>query len=269
MDTGIAVPGGEEFVRSYAEWVGKPLVIKRSGDAYRTFVLGDEAWWRRKRDIAPDLSVDQFKRLDQKRFGQREGVVKVGPARGLDLGRSPWGFPGIGMHGETYDRLKGRLIEDLLRETKQGHHRRSTMLLISGIRRAESRQRRKYNPFTERGSAKWVNPLIDWTNGEMRVYREEHGVPESDVAALLHRSGECNCAAKGSWWEERSLIKALWPLWFAGTIESLEREAERLGIRYCRWGGFDLNGVRAGSVSAKQPGPACDNCQQFKLEAIA
>lgn len=111
------------------------------------------------------------------------------------------------------------------------------IMLLSGTRRQESarRMRTQANRYRCRGAQLWVNPLLDWTNDQMRRYREEHELPQSDVAALLHRSGECNCgcfAEPG----EREMLKSLWPEWFEETIGSLEREALEMGLGACRWG---------------------------------
>lgn len=266
IDTGIALPGVEEFVRGYAAWLGKQLVVKRSGDAYRTLVLGDARWWERYRAEGAGLDLEEFRAQDKRRHGQFEGTVR---SSGYRLGYYPWGFPGVGGHGKAYARLKERRLEELVAESKLGHPRTAKVLLLSGVRRAESRRRSRYQPLTERGSGKYVNPLIDWSSARMARYRGEQRLPRSDVAALLHRSGECNCAARGNWWEERDLIKTFWPQWFAETIEALEGEAQELGVRWCRWGGFDLEGNRAGEVSADAPGPLCASCvgEQMALAA--
>jgi 3'-phosphoadenosine 5'-phosphosulfate sulfotransferase (PAPS reductase)/FAD synthetase len=266
IDTGIAIPGVESFVRGYAERLGKELIVKRSGDAYRTLVLGDERWWQRYRSEGAGLTLEQFRARDRARHAQSEGTVR---ASGHRLGYYPWGFPGIGGHGKAYARLKERRLEELIADTKLGYPRSTSVMLLSGVRRAESARRSRYQPFTERGAGKYVNPLIDWTSAQMARYRVERELPRSDVAALLHRSGECNCAARGSWWEERALIKALWPVWFARTIEALEAEAEALGIRWCRWGGFDLQGNRAGEQSAESPGPLCASCVSEQMALAA
>jgi 3'-phosphoadenosine 5'-phosphosulfate sulfotransferase (PAPS reductase)/FAD synthetase len=266
IDTGIAIPGVETFVREYAEWLGKELIVKRSGDAYRTLVLGDERWWRRYRVEGKGLSLEGFRARDRARHGQSEGSVR---ATGYRLGYYPWGFPGIGGHGKAYARLKERRLEELIAQAKEGHPRSAAVMLLSGVRRAESARRSRYQPLTERGAGKYVNPLIDWSAAQMARYRAEQGLPRSDVAALLHRSGECNCAARGSWWEERALIAALWPAWFARTIEALEAEAEELGIRWCRWGGFDLQGNRAGAEGPEEPGPLCASCVSEQIALAA
>jgi 3'-phosphoadenosine 5'-phosphosulfate sulfotransferase (PAPS reductase)/FAD synthetase len=169
-------------------------------------------------------------------------------------GRVPFGFPGPAQHARAYTRLKERQIEAALKDTKAGQPRRSRVMFLTGVRRAESARRATRHPITRRGGAVFVNPLIDWTDTEMDTYRAGHALPESDVAALLHRSGECNCgsfAAPG----EREMLRSLWPDWFERTIASLEREAEAAGIPACRWGERPPDGL-TGEV-----GPMCSSCE--------
>ncbi|MGN6216541.1 MAG: phosphoadenosine phosphosulfate reductase domain-containing protein [Solirubrobacterales bacterium] len=258
IDTGTAIPtvekivGVEDHIRAFAALLDKPLTIRRSGDAYRTMVLGDGLWWKRFRAAArlrPSLTVEQMIAEDR-RAGRRASKV---------YGQAPQGFPGPGQHGKAYSRLKERRIEEILRETKRGSSRFSSVLFLSGIRRAESRRRSKRKPLTERGSAKFCNPLIDWTAEQMAGYRDRFDLPTSDVAALTHRSGECNCGAFAQAEEERNLMRTFWPEWWAEAIEALEEEAAALGIRWCRWGGFDLDGNRA-SGSGRSGGLLCSNC---------
>jgi 3'-phosphoadenosine 5'-phosphosulfate sulfotransferase (PAPS reductase)/FAD synthetase len=144
-----------------------------------------------------------------------------------------YGVPGPGAHLYAYVWLKERQIERLIREHKSEWKDR--IMLISGVRASESDRRMGNATPSERdGAAVWVNPLIDWTTAQMFEYRERHSVPQSDVAALMHRSGECNCgafAAPG----EREMLQALYPAWFASTIAPREAEAESLGLP-CMWG---------------------------------
>jgi 3'-phosphoadenosine 5'-phosphosulfate sulfotransferase (PAPS reductase)/FAD synthetase len=99
----------------------------------------------------------------------------------------------------------------------------------------------------------YVNPLIDWTDEDMRCYRAEHKLPESDAAALLHRSGECNCGsfAKPG---EREMLRSLAPRWFEATIGRLEREAKAAGIAACRWG-------QRPAAPSTESGPLCSTCE--------
>lgn len=83
---------------------------------------------------------------------------------------------------------------------------------------------------------------------------------------LMHRSGECNCGAFARADEERRLISSLWPEWWSGSIARLEREAAALGIRWCRWGGFDLRGVQAAGSTAGRPGLLCSSCQSRSFD---
>lgn len=174
-----------------------------------------------------------------------------------------FGFPGPAQHGRAYTRLKERQIEAVLRDAKVGCPRSARVLFLTGVRRAESARRAVRMPITRRGGAVFVNPLIDWTDQEMRAYRYEHGLPESDVAALIHRSGECNCgsfAAPG----EREMLRSLWPEWFETTIGSLEREAEDRGIPACRWG------ERPPDAKLTDAGPLCSSCEAlFDLREVA
>lgn len=221
IDTGTAVPGVCEFVAEFAEWIGKPLRVLESGDAYRRLVLG---------------------------------LHKENPPPGW----RPYGFPGPAGHNRAYNQLKERQLRVLRRELQEGHRRGAKVMFLTGVRRSESQRRKQRQPITFHGSIVFVNPLIDWTNAEMRAYRAEHAIPESEVAALLHRSGECNCgsfAAPG----EREMLEALYPEWFETTIASLEREAETMGIRSCRWG------ERTSTETPADADALCTDCQ-LRLE---
>jgi 3'-phosphoadenosine 5'-phosphosulfate sulfotransferase (PAPS reductase)/FAD synthetase len=231
IDTGTAVPGVVEFAHDFARWIDKPLRVLHAGDAYRRLVLGGTV--------------------------RRSG--KVDP---------PLGFPGPAMHTRCYKALKESQLRVLLRESKVGHSRRARVLFLSGVRRAESR-RRANRPAIDRlrgTAAVFVNPLIEWTDLDMRRYRRRHHIPESDAAALMHRSGECNCGAFASAAQERATLKALYPDFFR-SIEALEAEAEAAGLRWCRWGGYDRDGNRATDARPRQaPGLLCESCDSRQAE---
>ena len=224
IDTGTAVPGVAEFVRDFARWIDKPLRVLNAGDAYRRLVLGGTV--------------------------RRNGTVEPG-----------LGFPGPAMHGRAYVALKERQLRVLLRESKAGHSRRARVLFLSGIRRSESRRRSQREPIDRlrNSSAVFVNPLLNWTDLDMLRYRRANDLPESDAAALMHRSGECNCGAFASAARERAMLRSLYPEFFAG-IEALEAEAEAAGLRWCRWGGYDRNGLRATDRARQAPGLLCESC---------
>jgi 3'-phosphoadenosine 5'-phosphosulfate sulfotransferase (PAPS reductase)/FAD synthetase len=225
VDTGTALPGVREFVESFAEFLDKPLeVFEAPEGAYRGIVIGRKT-----------------------QTGYFEGM----------------GFPGPMQHGICFNQLKENGIDDLIRQAKKGHPRTSTVMLLTGTRRAESARRFRTTraPYRRDGGKLWVSPLIDWSNARMADYRAEYELPESDVAALIHRSGECNCGAFASP-GEREELKSLWPAWFAETIEPLEREARELGKQACEWG----SGRVTMEAARADPGELCSDCQLRILE---
>ena len=168
------------------------------------------------------------------------------------------GVPGPGAHMYAYTLLKERQIDRLVREHKQ--KRSDRIMLLAGARASESQRRMGKAKACDRDGAQvWVNPLLRWSNEEMRAYRELHEIPQSDASALVHRSGECNCgafASKG----EREMLQALYPDWFARVIEPRESEAADLGLP-CRWGARRPGRDRANRL--------CQCAAQLELEIVA
>lgn len=216
IDTGTAVPGVQDHVRKCADDLRKPLrILRQDFDAFRLLVLG-----------GTDPAGNEWKAL---------------------------GFPGPAQHGRAYNRLKERPLRKMLRDLKRGHHRNARVLALSGIRQAESRRRSNRKPITRDGSLVFVNPLIEWTNEEMADYRTKHDLRLSEVAALLHRSGECQCGSFADE-DEREMLRSLWPEWWDTRIAPIEREAQARALPFCRWGD-----PRGGLVKGPS-GPLCSSC---------
>lgn len=223
IDTTTAVPGVEDHVRRRADDLGKPLrVLSPNFDAFRLLVLG-----------GTDPDGNEWK---------------------------PLGFPGPGQHNRAYNRLKERPLRKLLKETKEGHPHNARVLALSGIRRDESARRSSRMPITREGSMVFCNPLIEWSNKEMADYRREHDLRLSDVAALLHRSGECQC---GSFADEgeREMLRSLFSDWYEERIAPLEEAARDAGLEFSTWG----SGRPDRPVEA---GPMCSSCE-FQFEEAA
>lgn len=178
-------------------------------------------------------------------FARRVGTsydrpfVELAPPVSYDelvLGR--WeGFPGPGAHRFTYQRLKERAIEARLRQLRS--FRGERFMLLTGVRRAESRRRMGYSdPVDRRGGQVWVNPLLDVSNPEMGAYRVERELPVNEVSEHLHMSGECLCGAMADQdqnRQERAAIRFFYPA-MDRRISDLEASCRAAGKRYCEWG---------------------------------
>lgn len=194
IDTGTALPGVREHVEQLAAWIGKPLVVYATPPSeYDRLVLGSDV-------------------------PRANGEPDVGA-----------GFPGPALHGPCYTRLKERAIERLQRDAKAGRGRAARVLLLTGLRRAESQRRSRRPAVSKKRARVFANPLIDWTNDDVRDYAASAGMPVSDVSELLHRSGECNCGAFAQP-GERAMLAALFPEWFASRIAPLEAAAAAAGF---------------------------------------
>lgn len=188
------------------------------------------------------------------------------PYRELVLGR--WkGFPGPGGHIFTYTMLKERCVRQLLKahRTKRGQR----FALLTGARSGES-QRRMGNsePIRRDGGQVWVNPINNWSNDLMRLYRGVHDLPENEVSKHLHMSGECLCGAFAKPGELEE-IRFFYPH-VAARIEGLEAEARAAGLKRCQWGWGADRVERTKRIAAAidqgtlfdewTPSPLCTTC---------
>lgn len=180
------------------------------------------------------------------------------------------GMPGPGVHHIMYQRLKERCVEDLLRGLRERTMiRRPRFLLLTGVRRAESKRRMGYSrPVDRKGGQVWVNPLFHWRNDEMATYRRTFNCPVNEVSSNLHMSGECLCGAmadQDEWRSERNTLRFFYPE-FEQRISDLEEECKRKGLPYTEWG-VKRPDYKPGSDSS---GPMCASCQgRFDFGSVA
>lgn len=165
------------------------------------------------------------------------------------------GFPGPAQHNRCYNQLKERRLREMLREFKAGD-RNARVLALSGVRRAESSRRAKRQEVTRQGALVFCNPLIDWTAADLREFMAGYpDAPQSDVTALLCRSGECQCGAMATEGEREELL-SLFPQWFAERIAPLERLCLERGYSPATWGPG-----RVSDEPVPLAGELCSDCQ--------
>lgn len=169
------------------------------------------------------------------------------------------GLPGPGVHHIIFQRLKERCVEALLcaRRRRKGER----FLLLTGVRKAESRRRMGYSTAVDRkGGQVWVNPLLYWGNDEMHRYSQERELPQNPVSTNLHMSGECLCGAMADQGEdraERAMIRFFYPH-FDARLSGIEAMCRAAGKTHCEWG------VKRSDADRDTAGPMCQSCA-FRL----
>lgn len=149
-----------------------------------------------------------------------------------DLVLGPWdGFPGT--HSWAYGELKRKAIEQFV--TSQRDYPGQRILLLTGLRRAESKRRQyAYTSWELRENVAWANPLFSWSHDEMDSYRRDKKLPRNPVAEHMHMSGECLCGSRARP-GELDEWRFFWPE-FAKRVDDLAAKCRALGKTYCEWG---------------------------------
>lgn len=102
------------------------------------------------------------------------------------------GFPGPGMHGKMYNRLKERAFRQARRELiTDGRTQR--VIFVAGRRRSESARRATVPELEREDSVVFCSPMVLWTRPDLNAYGRLHDVPVNPVYEMLHLSGECLC----------------------------------------------------------------------------
>lgn len=176
------------------------------------------------------------------------------------------GFPGPGVHGWVYNRLKDRCVRQIVKG-------RSKKLLVTGCRSEESVRRMGHvepikvgewvevkNRKTGRKERKrvnlnriWCAPCHDWSKAEQQLYMDEFGLPINRLKVAVGLSGECFCGAFAQP-GELALIRKHAPD-VAAEIDRLTEVAKRCGAP-AEWG----TRPKKGRVVVAPTGPMCSGC---------
>lgn len=152
---------------------------------------------------------------------------------GQERNRSvPGGFPGGALHSMYYRELKERRVADLMRHLKAGASRNDQVMLISGIRRQESKRRMGYENEVNKEKARiWVNPLLHAVKDDCLDLMELGGIPRNPASKTIHMSGECLCGAMNSPGELAEIR-----FWFPDTAAQIDRITEQVISAGYPWG---------------------------------
>jgi len=241
--TTIAIPQTAEYVEAVCAAWELPLTWADPPNSYEDLVLGN---------VAP----------------------KTPEAKNSTVWR---GFPGPGAHDVMYQRLKEKALDEVRRSLVGKRGRAGQIAYVAGTRWSESdRRHRNANEFDVDGAVVWVSPIVHWTEGHMREYREryfcrahhEHAphmlchpdaLPQSEVAQNLHTSGDCKCGAFAHEGELEE-IAFFYPE-VAARIRALQEKVKARGIPWCVWGAGKSAAPRDAANSA--PGRLCSSCVQI------
>ncbi len=127
---------------------------------------------------------------------------------------SKHGFPGptSESHRIMYIRLKEKPLRHFVTHVcKSAPKKRENVLLLTGIRRTESKIRMGYKSvYTKDMSRVWASPIFYWTDENISNYMDFHNLPRNPVKDKICISGECLCGAYAKK-SQLAEIKAAYP----------------------------------------------------------
>lgn len=134
------------------------------------------------------------------------------------------GFPSPDQHNIIMFQLKFITWRYFERE-----HRKKDMIFVGGIRRKESKRRKKryLTPFQADGKTHFVNPFLYYSGIDIWDYHAKHDLKLTPVHDILNISGDCLCGCFGEKWELK-LIERYYPRMF-NYIQWLEQQIQIRG----------------------------------------
>lgn len=180
-------------------------------------------------------------------------LIEKHPPKTYDELVMKYGFPGPAAHRYMYSWLKERPLREVRNEAKK--KRSDRVMFITGVRLDESRRRMgNIEPVQRDGATVWVAPILQFSSSDIWDYREYHEIPDNEVVALLHMSGECLCGAFAKPNELAEISR-----WFPEVgqrIRALEKAAHSAGQVSSHWGPQSSKAIR------ESVGMLCSGCSQ-------
>lgn len=174
-----------------------------------------------------------------------------------------YGFPGPTRisHQIMYRHLKERALNYFVtHQCKSSSYARENVLLLSGLRKMESRVRMGYTRECNKENSKvWVNPIFYFSEANVKEYMSTHSIPKNPVKEKICISGECLCGAFAGK-EEWAEIKFHYPE-VAAEIERLHEIAKANG-HFWPWsmGPTEWRKRESGIAKNKKPSFMCAGC---------
>lgn len=172
------------------------------------------------------------------------------------------------MHGSVmYRNLKERAIDAGRARHKEHFHDRC--MLVSGMFRAESHDRRNTPEWLEDGAGLWVSPIVNWTKRNIYEYRLLHDFEPNPFYETVGGSGDCECN-----WTCDTTVEVLerYSPKLAAKIRPVDEECRaKFGYGYGERGdNGDLIAERAGQMTLPGIEPIvnlCASCSRAKPDA--
>lgn len=179
-----------------------------------------------------------------------------------------YGMPHTSQHGDVYHELKWKPLMAFVRSRSKknasGKLVPSTSVLISGVRKAESKKRvisakpAQVDEGCKR--ARFVSPIIHWRTEDVWAFVREKGFKLSETYDAIHISGDCGCGAYSEKCEAM-LVKMFYPDYYEWLkeIESVALKITSTGIPISGWGtGATLESIKG---QRRMCDYACGDCQ--------
>lgn len=168
-------------------------------------------------------------------------------------------------HIAVFRRLKERAFDALLKMNKR--NRQDKVLFCSGMRRAESVQRRNSKEIERIGKSNKVfaAPIVHWPDEQCDLYRIENNLPDNPFYNTVKGSGDCQCNW-GDFINMRTLQKYS-PKLAAGNvavINKISRELHGFGWDSQPEGQEEMLKDFSGEANLTSPF-LCANCSRRKI----
>lgn len=142
--------------------------------------LHADGWIEYITESAKALGCERLEIVQSRRFNEWPEYIRKG-----GFVYTPSG------HTAYFRMLKEAAFRDVIQMYKKHLHDR--IMMVTGMRRSESRNRANTPEYDRSGAGVWCNPLVYWNEFEIQSYRVKHNLPENPFYHHGLGSGDCQC----------------------------------------------------------------------------